>query len=81
MTIELIAQMIVGILPSVIAVIGVVTLVYKQLKEFKITRAEVRDLKVIDDLKAEIKSLAADNRDLKKQIKELLTAITKISRE
>lgn len=81
MTPELIAEWIVTLLPSLIAVCTAVFTFIKMVHEFKKTRQEVVDLKCIEDLKTELRGVAAENRELKAKLNETLTKIDHIKRE
>ena len=85
MTIEMIAEWIIAILPSVIAVISAAVMVIKGLKELKETKVAVVDMKKIEEytktMKSEVTKLMDENYELKKQLRELINKIDKIRRD
>lgn len=85
MTIEMITQWIIAILPSVIAVISAAVMVIKGLKELKETKVAVVDMKKIEEytktMKNEVTKLMDENYELKKQLRELINKIDKIRRD
>lgn len=81
MTIEQVVELIVSIIPSLIAVITAVALVLKTLKEFVELKKEVTDMKAIEDLKVQIHSVVEENYNLKKALNEALTKIDHVKRD
>ena len=88
MSIEQITEWIIAILPSVIAVLSFVAVIFKTLKEFRESKKEIfnyTDLtetrKEIIEAKNQLKQVISENYELKKAIKELLTKIDKIQRK
>lgn len=92
MTFELLITLIAAAAPSIIAILGIVTAVIKCIKSGKISNQEVIDkfeetrmavmnTKEYEGLKLELQQAHAENRELKKQINELLTKIDKVVRE
>lgn len=81
MTVEQIVELIVSILPSLIAVLTTVGLIIKNLKEFAALKKQVTDLKCIDDLKDQIKEVVNQNYELKKQLNQAMTKIDHVKRK
>lgn len=91
MTLEILITLIVAAAPSVIAIISTICSVVKMIKagkvsnqevidKFEETRKAVMDTKQYEDLKFELQLAHAESRELKKQIKELLTKIDRVIR-
>lgn len=80
-TADQIVEWIIAILPSVIAVLSFVAVIWKTLREFKATKDEVVDLKELTEVKNQMRQVLNENYELKKSIKELLTKIDKIQRK
>lgn len=91
MTFELLITLIVAAAPAVVAIIGIITAVVKLIKAGKISNQEVIDkfeetreavmnTKEYEHLKLELQLAHAENRELKKLIKELLTKIDRVTR-
>lgn len=92
MTFELLITLIVAAAPSIIAILSIVAAVVKCIKagktsnqevidKFEETRQAVMNTKEYESLKLELQQAHAENRALKKQISQLLTAIDKVVRE
>lgn len=80
MTINEIIDLILSILPSVIAVLTSLGAVIKLLKEIKDLHTQVNDNKPTEELNDQIKALIAQNIELKKQINEVITKIDHVDR-
>lgn len=78
---ETIFLAIVAAAPSLVAIIGIITAVCKLFKSFAELKAEVISTKEYSELKKELKLAHQENAELKKLLREALTAITKIQRE
>lgn len=92
MTFELLITLIAAAAPSIIAILGIVTAVIKCVRsgkasnkevidKFEETRQAVMNTKEYESLKIELQQAHAENRELKKQIKQLLTKIDRVVRE
>lgn len=75
-----IVELILSITPSIIAVCTTLAAVIKMLKELKGLHTQVKDNKPSEELVDQMKSLIAQNIELKKQINEALTKIDHIDR-
>lgn len=74
-------DLIISILPSVIAVITTVGTIFKALKEFASLKNEVVDMKCIDDIKVDLKRVLEENYELKKTLNETMTKIDHVERK
>lgn len=80
MTIEQIVDLVISILPSVIAVITTIGLIIKTLKEFTSLKKQVTDMKAIEDIRDELKQVLKENSELKKTLNTTMTKIDHIDR-
>lgn len=78
---EMIVDMILSILPSIIAIATTLGTILKTLKDFKDLKKDVTDMKDIEDLKDQISILIQQNLELKKQLNETLTKIDHVERK
>lgn len=67
--------------PSIVAIAGVIAAACKLLKSFKELKEEVTKTKEFEDLKDQLFIAHNENRELKKKLNELLTAMDRIKRE
>ena len=79
--IETIILAIVAAAPSLVAIGSIIAAVCKLVKGFNELKSEVVKTKEYDEVKKELAVAHAENRELKKKLNELLTAIDRIKRE
>ena len=76
--IEQIILAIIAAAPSLVAVSSIIISVCKLMKNFNELKGEVVNTKEYADLKKELKEAHKENCELKKQLNEVLTAITRV---
>ena len=76
--IETIFLAVVAAAPAIVAITGIIAAVCKLMKSFNELKGEVVNVKEYTDLKKELKEAHRENRELKKQLNEVLTAITRV---
>lgn len=81
MTSEQIIDLVIGICPSIIAILTMVSVVVRVVKDFKDLKKQVTDMKVFYDLKDQMGQVIRENYDLKKKLNETLTKIDRIERK
>ena len=81
MNAQLVQDLIVAWLPSLIALGTFIGVIVKTVKEFKELKKTVVDMKAIEDIKLQLRTLNQENYALKKQLNELLTKIDRIKRD
>lgn len=81
MTTDQIITLVIGICPSVIAILTTVGLVLRVVKDFKDLKKQVTDMKVFNELRDQMRQLARENYELKKKLNEMLTKIDRIERK
>lgn len=81
MTTEQIIDLVMSICPSVIAILTMVSVVLRTMKEFRDLKKQVTDMKSVEDLNIRVGRVIQENYDLKKQLNELLTKIDHIERK
>lgn len=81
MTVEQIVELVVSILPSVIAVLTTVGVIIKTLKEFAALKQQVTDMKAIEDVKQQLSAILQENYALKKTLNETMTKIDHVQRD
>lgn len=64
--------------PSLVAITSIIISVCKLMKNFNELKGEVVNTKEYADLKKELKESHKENCELKKQLNEVLTAITRV---
>ena len=64
--------------PAIVAITGIIAAVCKLMKSFNELKGEVVNVKEYTDLKKELKEAHKENRELKKQLNEVLTALTRV---
>lgn len=76
---EEIMQIISAVTPAAIAIIGVVTSCLKVISSFKsFKRTTAQD---VDELRADVKVIVKENKELKKTCRELTETVTRVKRE
>lgn len=75
---EILLTYILPYVPTVLAVISAITVVLKGAKAFKDLKQEVSDSNNVKELLQQNRQLHEDNKQLKKQLKDLNSSITRI---
>ena len=76
-----IQELLIAILPSLTAIGGVLFTAMKILSQFKNLIKKVDDKTDLADAKAEMESLIAENRALRRQVADIITEVRKIKYE
>lgn len=80
MTAEQIVELVVSILPSLIAIFTTIGVIIKTLKEFSELKKQVTDMKAIEDIKTQLSQIIKENYELKKTLNETMTKIDHVQR-
>lgn len=81
MDINTIVSYVLDILPSFIAVLSTVGLIWKVIKNFKKLKDDVSNMTAMEDIRNQLREVLQENAKLKKQLNETLTKIDKVHRE
>lgn len=81
MDINQIVEWVIAIIPSIIAVLSTVGLIWKVIKNFKKLKDDVSNMTAMEDIRNQLKEVLQENAKLKKQLNETLTKIDKVHRE
>lgn len=81
MDINTIVQWVISILPSVIAVLSTVGLIWKVIKQFKKLKEDVSNMTAMEDIRNQLREVLQENASLKKKLNETLTKIDHVNRE
>lgn len=81
MDINQIVEWVIAIIPSIIAVLSTVGLIWKVIKNFKKLKDDVSKMTAMEDIRNQLKEVLQENAKLKKQLNETLTKIDKVHRE
>lgn len=81
MSTEQIVEWVIAIIPSVISICTCVGIILKVIKEFSALKAQVADMKALEDLKKQLKDVLQENMQLKQTINQTLTKIDHVKRE
>lgn len=81
MTVEQIVELVVSILPSLIAVITTIGMVMNVIKQFADLKKQVVDMKAIEDIKDQLSEVIQENYQLKKTLNEAMTKIDHVKRD
>lgn len=81
MTSEQIVELVISIIPAVIAIFTTIGVILKVLKEFAALKKEVADMKCIQDLKIQLQAVLDENYELKKTLNETMTMIDRVQRK
>ena len=81
MDINTIVQWVISILPSVIAVLSTVGLIWKLIKQFKKLKEDVSNMTAMEDIRNQLREVLQENASLKKKLNETLTKIDHVNRE
>lgn len=80
MTTEQIVELVISILPSIVAVFTTLGVVLNVIKQFAAVKKDVADMKCLEDLKAEMTTVLKENYELKKTLNETMTKIDHVQR-
>lgn len=80
MTTDQIISLIIGICPSVIAILTTVGVVLRVIKDFRDLKKQVTDMKCVEELNAKMSCVLQENYELKKKLNETLTKMDHIKR-
>lgn len=81
MDVNTIVEWVIAILPSVIAVLSTVGLIWKTVKQFTKLKTDVENMTAMEDIRNQLKEVLQENAKLKKQLNETLTKIDNVHRE
>lgn len=81
MDINTIVSYVLDILPSFIAVLSTVGLIWKTVKQFTKLKTDVENMTAMEDIRNQLREVLQENAKLKKQLNETLTKIDKVHRE
>lgn len=81
MTTEQIIDLVISLCPSVMAILTMVGVVAKTVREFTALKKQVTDMKSIEDLNTKLGQVIQENYELKKKLNETLTKIDHIERK
>lgn len=81
MDVNTIVQWVISILPSVIAVLSTVGLIWKVIKQFKKLKDDVSNMTAMEDIRNQLREVLQENASLKKKLNETLTKIDHVHRE
>lgn len=81
MTTDQIISLVIGICPSVIAILTALSVVLRVIKDFKDLKKQVADMKCFDELNVKISNLIQENYELKRTLNQTLTKIDRIERK
>ena len=76
-----IQELLIAILPSLTAIGGVLFTAMKMFSRFKELIKKVDDKTDLADAKSEMESLIAENRELRRQVADIITEVRKIKYE
>lgn len=78
---EMIVQVLIAVLPSATAVVGVVSAVLAMLKNFKGLKKEFEEKTDFKEIQKALGKIVEENQQLKKEISQLRTQIDHVRRE
>ena len=81
MDINQIVEWVIAILPSVIAVLTTVGLVFKTLREFTALHKQVTDMKAMEDVKTQLKLILQENYELKSKLDKTIAKMNHVQKE
>lgn len=81
MTAQAVYELVLAILPSLMAIGTFIGIVLKIIGDFKALKKEVYDLKCIDELKKQVSILSKENAELRMELRQLLTKIDHVERK
>lgn len=80
MNIDEITAYIVAIMPSVVAVISVMTMIFNCIKQTKSIKEDIEKMTELEELKNQVTIVIQENYKLKKNIDEMVEVVTKIKK-
>lgn len=80
MDVNTIVAYIIAILPSVIAVLSTVGLIWKTIKQFAKLKTDVENMTAMEDIRNQLREVLQENASLKKQLNKALTKIDHVNR-
>lgn len=78
---EMIVQVLIAVLPSATAVVGVVSAVLAMLKNFKGLKREFEEKTDFKEIQKALGKIVEENQQLKKEVNQLKTQIDHVRRE
>lgn len=81
MTTEQIISIVIGVFPSLTAIVTMIGVIAKTISAFTKLKKQVVDMKDITELKADMKRVLEENYELKKTLNETMTKIDHIERK
>lgn len=81
MTTDQIIDLVMALCPSIIAILTMLGVVLRVVKDFRELKNQVTDMKSMEELNTKVGRVIQENYDLKKQINQLLTKIDHIERK
>ena len=80
MDVNTIVEYIIAILPSVIAVLSTVGLIWKTVKQFTKLKTDVENMTAMEDIRNQLREVLQENASLKKQLNKTLSKIDHVNR-
>lgn len=80
MDVNTIVEYVIAILPSVIAVLSTVGLIWKTVKQFTKLKTDVENMTAMEDIRNQLREVLQENASLKKQLNKALTKIDHVNR-
>lgn len=81
MTTDQIISLVIGVCPSVIAILTMVSVVLRVIKDFRELKKTVTDMKSVEELNTKMGLVLQENYELKRKLNETLTKIDRIQRK
>lgn len=81
MDVNVIIELIIAVLPSVISVLTTVGVIVKTLKDFKELKKQVTDMKAIEDIREQLKMILQENYQLKSQLDKTIAKMNHVNKE
>lgn len=75
MDINTIVEWVIAVLPSVIAVLSTVGLIWKVFKNFKKLKEDVANMTALEEVRSELKEVLQENASLKREMRKLVGKI------
>ena len=80
MDVNTIVEWVIAILPSVIAVLSTVGLIWKTIKQFAKLKTDVENMTAMEDIRNQLREVLQENASLKKELNKALTKIDHVNR-
>lgn len=81
MTTDQIISLVISVCPSVIAILTMVSVVLRVIKDFRELKKTVTDMKSVEELNTKMGLVLQENYELKRKLNEALTKIDRIQRK